>query len=176
MASTPREKYVSTLCSPGTKSLYKDESQKSREVKYPRFCNKVCPIVVRCITSKWEGCLVRTLLWQKWGKAINILSYWTKTEKFFRLVKSWITGRSLELKGSIMSDTRMNLGRRSLEELRELYRMLKRCIHPRDHEHQYSVDSNLHARRGHQGKGHYQVDLEPSGAVNGNALGFNSGT
>lgn len=56
------------------------------------------------------------------------------------------------------------------------YRMLKRCIHPRDHEHQYSVDSNLHASRGHQGKGHYQVDLEPSGAVNGNAPGFNSGT
>ena len=73
MASTPHEKYMSTLCSPGTKLLYKDESQKSREVKYPRFCNKVCPILVRCITSKWEGCLVRTevvqLLRKHWNSS-----------------------------------------------------------------------------------------------------------
>ena len=54
-------------------------------------------------------------------------------------------------------------GEEGLEEGSEgSYWVLEGRIHPRGHEHQYSVDSILNTSRGHQGKGHCRVELEQS--------------
>lgn len=149
-------KYVSILCSLGTKSFYRDESQNPEKLNIQDDATRYAWFLWDVLLAN-EKVACENIPLTKNGEKLSIfLSYSTKTEKFFRSVKSWIRGRSLELKGNILLGTRMNLvGMRGLQEgCKVNCRVLEGCIHPQGHEHQYSVDSNLNTSRGH-----YQPEL-----------------